>query len=239
MGRRTPEPGRCLPRLLQDLDLDARADRLSGGERRRVALAARSCGGSTTCCCSTSRPTTWTSRPSAGWPGTWSTLGKACVVVTHDRWFLDAVCDRTWELADGQVHAYEGGYSAYVLARAERARIADGQRAAAAEPAAQGAGLAAARAAGPDLQAEVPDRGGERADRRRAARRGMGLSCAAGRRPARQDRVRRRGRDRRGPATAAAAARTSPGSSARASGSAWSASTAAARPRCSQRAGRR
>ena len=46
------------------------------------------------------------------------------VVVTHDRWFLDAVTDQTWEVADGQVHAYEGGYSAYVLAKAERARIA-------------------------------------------------------------------------------------------------------------------
>jgi ABC transport system ATP-binding/permease protein len=52
-------------------------------------------------------------------------LGKALVVVTHDRWFLDAVCERTWELADGQLHAYDGGYAAYVLAKAERARIAD------------------------------------------------------------------------------------------------------------------
>ncbi len=52
-------------------------------------------------------------------------FGQSYVVVTHDRWFLDAVCERTWELADGQVHAYEGGYSAYVLARAERARLAE------------------------------------------------------------------------------------------------------------------
>ena len=51
--------------------------------------------------------------------------GRAFVVVTHDRWFLDAVTERTWEVADGRVHAYEGGYSAYVLARAERARIAE------------------------------------------------------------------------------------------------------------------
>jgi len=56
-------------------------------------------------------------------------LGKAMVLVTHDRWFLDAVCEQTWELADGQLHIYDGGYPAYVLARAERARIADaGQR---------------------------------------------------------------------------------------------------------------
>src|SRR3712207_9504017 len=45
------------------------------------------------------------------------------VVVTHDRWFLDEVCTTTWEVADGSVHAYDGGYSAYTLARAERARI--------------------------------------------------------------------------------------------------------------------
>ena len=46
------------------------------------------------------------------------------LVITHDRWFLDAVCDRTWEVVDQGVHQYEGGYSAYVLARAERDRQA-------------------------------------------------------------------------------------------------------------------
>ena len=46
------------------------------------------------------------------------------LVVTHDRWFLDAVCTATWEVADGAVHQYEGGYAAYVLARAERERQA-------------------------------------------------------------------------------------------------------------------
>ncbi|WP_373308241.1 ABC-F family ATP-binding cassette domain-containing protein [Cellulomonas oligotrophica] len=48
----------------------------------------------------------------------------ALVVVTHDRWFLDAVCTRTWEVHDGVVDQYEGGYAAYVLARAERAQHA-------------------------------------------------------------------------------------------------------------------
>jgi ATP-binding cassette subfamily F protein uup len=43
-------------------------------------------------------------------------------VVTHDRWFLDAVCTATWEVSDGTVHQYEGGYAAYVLARTERER---------------------------------------------------------------------------------------------------------------------
>jgi ATP-binding cassette subfamily F protein uup len=44
------------------------------------------------------------------------------LVVTHDRWFLDAVCTATWEVADAEVHQYDGGYAAYVLARAERDR---------------------------------------------------------------------------------------------------------------------
>src|SRR5205085_4889097 len=39
------------------------------------------------------------------------------------RWFLDAVCTHTWEVADGAIHRYEGGYAAYVLARAERERL--------------------------------------------------------------------------------------------------------------------
>jgi len=45
-------------------------------------------------------------------------------VVTHDRWFLDEVCQFTWEVHDGQVDAYEGGYAAFVLAKAERSRQA-------------------------------------------------------------------------------------------------------------------
>ena len=46
----------------------------------------------------------------------------AVVVITHDRWFLDEVSDTMWEVIDGKVESYEGGYSAYVLAKAERAR---------------------------------------------------------------------------------------------------------------------
>jgi ATP-binding cassette subfamily F protein uup len=51
--------------------------------------------------------------------------GAAVVVVSHDRWLLDTVCDRTWEVDRGQVHSGEGGYSAYVLAEAERERAED------------------------------------------------------------------------------------------------------------------
>jgi ATP-binding cassette subfamily F protein uup len=47
------------------------------------------------------------------------------VVVTHDRWFLDTVCSRTWEVQNGSVEQYEGGYADWVFARAERARLAD------------------------------------------------------------------------------------------------------------------
>ncbi|MGB3593548.1 MAG: ABC-F family ATP-binding cassette domain-containing protein [Ornithinimicrobium sp.] len=50
--------------------------------------------------------------------------GKALLVVTHDRWFLDAISTRTWEVSDARVHPYDGGYAAYVLARAERDRVA-------------------------------------------------------------------------------------------------------------------
>src|SRR4030095_5466286 len=48
----------------------------------------------------------------------------ALVVVTHDRWFLDAVCTATWEVVDQGGQAYEGGYAAWTLARAERAGVA-------------------------------------------------------------------------------------------------------------------
>ncbi len=46
----------------------------------------------------------------------------AVVVITHDRWFLDEIADKTWEVVEGRVEEYEGGYSSYVLAKAERAR---------------------------------------------------------------------------------------------------------------------
>jgi len=110
-----------LAALLTGIDLDAAAERLSGGERRRVALAALLRG--THDLLLLDEPTNHLDIEAIRWlAGYLTTHGTAFVVVTHDRWFLDAVCDRTWEVADGQVRAYDGGYSAYVLARAERAR---------------------------------------------------------------------------------------------------------------------
>ena len=110
--------------LLSGIDLSAPAGRLSGGERRRLALAALL--RSPHDLLLLDEPTNHLDIEAIGWlAGHLREHADAYVVVTHDRWFLDAVCDRTWELADGRVHSYEGGYSAYVLARAERARLAD------------------------------------------------------------------------------------------------------------------
>jgi ABC transport system ATP-binding/permease protein len=110
--------------LLGSVRLDAPAERLSGGERRRAGLAAVLC--QTHDLLLLDEPTNHLDIEAISWlAGYLRGQGQAFVVVTHDRWFLDAVCERTWEVADGKVSAYEGGYSAYVLARAERARLAD------------------------------------------------------------------------------------------------------------------
>ncbi len=110
--------------LLGGIRLDAPAERLSGGERRRAGLAAVLCRPHDLLLLD--EPTNHLDIEAIGWlAGYLRGQGQAFVVVTHDRWFLDAVCERTWEVADGKVSSYEGSYSAYVLARAERARLAD------------------------------------------------------------------------------------------------------------------
>ena len=110
--------------LLSGIDLTAEAKRLSGGERRRTALAALLRG--THDLLLLDEPTNHLDIEAIRWlAGYLLEYGNAYVVVTHDRWFLDTVSQRTWEVADGKVRSYEGGYSAYVLARAERARIAE------------------------------------------------------------------------------------------------------------------
>lgn len=112
-----------LSELLAGIGGDSAAERLSGGERRRVALAALLLADHDLLLLD--EPTNHLDIEAIGWlAGYLGSQGKAFVIVTHDRWLLDTVCERTWEVADGQVHAYDGGYSAYVLARAERERLA-------------------------------------------------------------------------------------------------------------------
>ncbi len=110
--------------LLADVNLDAEVSQLSGGERRRTMLAAVLRASDDLLLLD--EPTNHLDIEAINWlAGYLREFGKSYVVVTHDRWFLDAVCEKTWELAGGQVYPYDGGYSAYVLARAERARLAE------------------------------------------------------------------------------------------------------------------
>jgi ATP-binding cassette subfamily F protein uup len=107
---------------LHDIGLDSLIDPLSGGERRRVALAALLVRDADLLVLD--EPTNHLDVEGVAWLAAHLAARRgALLVVTHDRWFLDEVCTVTWEVAEGQVHSYEGGYSAYVLARAERSRI--------------------------------------------------------------------------------------------------------------------
>jgi ATP-binding cassette subfamily F protein uup len=110
--------------LLPGIDFNSAAERLSGGEARRVALASLLAGEHDLLLLD--EPTNHLDVEAVDWLARFlRDQGTAMVVVTHDRWFLDAATGRTWELADARLHSYDGGYAAYVLARAERARIAD------------------------------------------------------------------------------------------------------------------
>ncbi len=95
---------------------------LSGGERRRVGLAKLLINELDLILLD--EPTNHLDVEGVAWLAQYlnNRKGLALTVVTHDRWFLDAVTDRTWEVVDGKVEEYDGGYSAFVLAKAERAR---------------------------------------------------------------------------------------------------------------------
>jgi ATP-binding cassette subfamily F protein uup len=107
--------------LLPGISLGAAAARLSGGERRRVALASLLVAERDVLLLD--EPTNHLDIEAIDWLGRHlRDRGCAIIVVSHDRWLLDTVCERTWEVDRGQVHSAEGGYSAYVLAQAERER---------------------------------------------------------------------------------------------------------------------
>jgi len=108
---------------MHEVGLDAVVGSMSGGERRRVALAALLIGDWDLIVLD--EPTNHLDVEGVAWLAAYLKNRRgAHVVVTHDRWFLDEVNETTWEVHDGVVDSYDGGYSAYVLARAERDRIA-------------------------------------------------------------------------------------------------------------------
>ena len=107
-----------------DLGLDTPVGNLSGGERRRVNLAAALVQDLDLIVLD--EPTNHLDVEGVQWLADHLLKRKvAIVVVTHDRWFLDTVATLTWEVHDGKVDVYEGGYNDWTFARAERARQAD------------------------------------------------------------------------------------------------------------------
>ena len=113
--------GVAMARFPQGLDTPIAP--LSGGERRRIALAQLLLDGPELLLLD--EPTNHLDVEGVDWLARHLAARRgSMLVVTHDRWFLDAVSTLTWEVSDGAVHQYEGGYAAYVLARAERDRQA-------------------------------------------------------------------------------------------------------------------
>ena len=112
--------------LVPDLPPDAVVGSLSGGQQRRVALAHVLVGEHDVLILD--EPTNHLDVEGVTWLAEhlkqrWPASRSALAVVTHDRWFLDEVTTATWEVHDGEVDQYEGGYAAYVLQRVERERI--------------------------------------------------------------------------------------------------------------------
>jgi ATPase subunit of ABC transporter with duplicated ATPase domains len=111
--------------LLGDVDVASRIGDLSGGQRRRVGLARLLVGEWDVLLLD--EPTNHLDVSGVNWLAEhlirrWPTGTGALVVVTHDRWFLDAISTDTWEVHDGIVDKFEGGYAAYILQRVERQR---------------------------------------------------------------------------------------------------------------------
>ena len=113
--------------LVSDIAWGATVGTLSGGQRRRVQLAKLLVGEWDVI--TLDEPTNHLDIQGITWLAThlqqrWPRNTGGLLVVTHDRWFLDEVANTTWEVHDGIVEPFEGGYAAYVLQRVERDRMA-------------------------------------------------------------------------------------------------------------------
>lgn len=114
--------------LLGGLNLDAKIGTLSGGQRRRADLARLLLKDWDIL--ALDEPTNHLDVVTIHWlaehlKNRWPKGTGALLLVTHDRWFLDEVCESMWEVHDGEIEPFEGGYSAYMLQRVERDRQAD------------------------------------------------------------------------------------------------------------------
>jgi ABC transport system ATP-binding/permease protein len=124
---REPRARSVASELLFGIRLDADASQLSGGERRRVALASLLTAERDILLLD--EPTNHLDIDAIDWLGRHLRDRRGAVVlVSHDRWLLDTVCDQMWEVSGGQVYQTEGGYSAYVLAQAERQHTAEAEQ---------------------------------------------------------------------------------------------------------------
>ncbi len=113
--------------LVREIGWQAPIDELSGGQRRRVALARLLVGDWDVL--ALDEPTNHLDVEGITWLAghlrtRWPANAGGLLVVTHDRWFLDEVCTATWEVHDRIIEPFDGGYAAYVLQRVERDRMA-------------------------------------------------------------------------------------------------------------------
>lgn len=122
-----PRVRQILDGLIADVPWEGAVGELSGGQRRRVDLARLLIGSYDVLMLD--EPTNHLDMRTINWLAAhlkerWGSGSGALLVVTHDRWFLDEVCTSMWEVHDGRVDPFEGGYSAYILQRVERDRMA-------------------------------------------------------------------------------------------------------------------
>ena len=123
----SPRVRSILDGLISDVPWEARVGELSGGQRRRVDLARLLIGDWDVLMLD--EPTNHLDIRTINWlaghlKSRWQPGAGALLLVTHDRWFLDEVAESMWEVHDQRVEPFEGGYSAYILQRVERDRLA-------------------------------------------------------------------------------------------------------------------